>query len=88
VNVEIAGIVDPHRGPGFDDNRQISNKVVGHAVGMTSGVYQRTSDDHLIVTYNADYELPGGTLRVEAITARNGIFTGKLLGIPRKSDTR
>jgi len=62
----------------FHDNVYNSrNKVVGHAVGMTSGVYQRASDDHLIVTYNADYELPGGTLRIEAITDRNGIFTGE-----------
>jgi hypothetical protein len=61
----------------YDNVFNSRNEVVGHVVGMTSGVYQRGSDDHLIVTYNADYDVPGGTFRLEAITDRNGIFAGE-----------
>ncbi|MFD7924283.1 hypothetical protein ACFV3R_34410 [Streptomyces sp. NPDC059740] len=60
----------------YDDLYDPRGKVVGHAVGFVSGIYQRPSDGHLMTQYYETVKLPDGTFSDSGIVDRFAMFDG------------
>lgn len=70
-------LTKPGEGLVYDDviyNAQ--NQVIGHTVGMVTGLYVDPANGHLITQYNEVVELPGGTISTTGTNDRTAIFEG------------
>jgi len=70
-------LTKPGEGLVYDDviyNAQ--NQVIGHTVGMVTGIYINPANGHLITLYNEVVELPGGTISTTGTNDRTAIFEG------------